>query len=143
MFELLKQDAGSRARLGRVHTTRGTIETPAFMPVGTQGSVKALLGSNATIDEVILDQGALSTRPTGLTASQGTSTTSVTLSWSATAGADSYKLFRNARQVVMNTNFFRKAGQTGFDQQGLRVEGDFENSGRWEVYSLSVQVPRQ
>src|SRR5579863_8988642 len=42
MFELLKTDPHSRARLGRLTTTRGTIDTPAFMPVGTQGSVKAL-----------------------------------------------------------------------------------------------------
>src|ERR1700733_3963774 len=42
MFELFKTDPGSRARLGRVTTTRGVIDTPAFMPVGTQGSVKAL-----------------------------------------------------------------------------------------------------
>ncbi len=42
MFELFKTDASSRARLGRLTTTRGVIDTPAFMPVGTQGSVKAL-----------------------------------------------------------------------------------------------------
>src|SRR5689334_23321721 len=42
MFELLKTDTHSRARLGRLTTTRGVIDTPAFMPVGTQGSVKAL-----------------------------------------------------------------------------------------------------
>src|SRR5271154_6455399 len=42
MYELLTRDPHSRARLGRVKTTRGIIETPAFMPVGTQGSVKAL-----------------------------------------------------------------------------------------------------
>jgi queuine tRNA-ribosyltransferase len=42
MFELFKTDPHSRARLGRLTTTRGVIDTPAFMPVGTQGSVKAL-----------------------------------------------------------------------------------------------------
>jgi queuine tRNA-ribosyltransferase len=42
MFELFKTDSSSRARLGRLTTTRGVIDTPAFMPVGTQGSVKAL-----------------------------------------------------------------------------------------------------
>src|SRR6266852_4126988 len=42
MFELLHTDAGSQARRGRLTTSRGTIETPVFMPVGTQGSVKAL-----------------------------------------------------------------------------------------------------
>src|SRR4029078_8613171 len=42
MFELLKTAPGSKARLGRLTTTRGLIDTPVFMPVGTQGSVKAL-----------------------------------------------------------------------------------------------------
>src|SRR5205814_43776 len=42
MFELLKTDASSKARLGRLTTERGMIDTPVFMPVGTQGSVKAL-----------------------------------------------------------------------------------------------------
>src|SRR5437867_3805217 len=42
MFDLLKTDPGSKARLGRLITPRGVIETPVFMPVGTQGSVKAL-----------------------------------------------------------------------------------------------------
>jgi queuine tRNA-ribosyltransferase len=42
MFELLQSDPHTRARLGRLTTTRGAIDTPAFMPVGTQGSVKAL-----------------------------------------------------------------------------------------------------
>jgi queuine tRNA-ribosyltransferase len=42
MFELLKKDPHSKARLGRLTTGRGVIETPAFMPVGTQASVKAL-----------------------------------------------------------------------------------------------------
>src|SRR5437867_1119898 len=42
MFELLKADPGTKARLGRLSTTHGMIDTPVFMPVGTQGSVKAL-----------------------------------------------------------------------------------------------------
>jgi len=42
MFELLVKDSASRARRGRLTTRHGVIETPAFMPVGTQGSVKAV-----------------------------------------------------------------------------------------------------
>src|SRR5437868_6093592 len=42
MFELLKSDSSSKARLGRLTTLRGVIDTPVFMPVGTQASVKAL-----------------------------------------------------------------------------------------------------
>jgi queuine tRNA-ribosyltransferase len=42
VFELLKSDSSSKARLGRLTTAHGTVETPVFMSVGTQGSVKAL-----------------------------------------------------------------------------------------------------
>lgn len=41
-FEVLKEDRDTRARLGRIYTPHGTAETPAFMPVATQGSVKAM-----------------------------------------------------------------------------------------------------
>lgn len=41
-FELLHTDRHCGARRGRLHTPRGTVELPAFMPVGTVGSVKGL-----------------------------------------------------------------------------------------------------
>ena len=40
-YELLATDGA--ARLGRLHTAHGTVDTPAFMPVGTAGTVKAML----------------------------------------------------------------------------------------------------
>src|ERR1700751_1392056 len=40
-FEVLCTDLVSRARRGRLKTAHGGIETPVFMPVGTQGTVKA------------------------------------------------------------------------------------------------------
>jgi len=42
VFELLRKDYGTAARLGRLATAHGAVETPAFLPVGTQGSVKAV-----------------------------------------------------------------------------------------------------
>ena len=42
-FTVLKNDSNSKARLGRLVTAHGEIETPCFMPVGTQGTVKAVL----------------------------------------------------------------------------------------------------
>ena len=42
MFNLLGTDPASKARRARLTTAHGVIETPAFMPVGTQGSVKAI-----------------------------------------------------------------------------------------------------
>jgi queuine tRNA-ribosyltransferase len=41
-FNILHQDSAGKARTGRIVTDHGTIETPIFMPVGTQGSVKAV-----------------------------------------------------------------------------------------------------
>ena len=42
-FDLLKECSETRARRGTIHTRRGAIETPAFMPVGTQGTVKGMM----------------------------------------------------------------------------------------------------
>src|SRR2546430_16471682 len=42
MFALLKTDPASKARLGRLTTAHGIVDTPVFMSVGTQGSVKAI-----------------------------------------------------------------------------------------------------
>ncbi|MBI3077951.1 MAG: tRNA guanosine(34) transglycosylase Tgt [Deltaproteobacteria bacterium] len=41
-FELGARDPHTAARVGRLHTSHGTVTTPAFMPVGTQGTVKAV-----------------------------------------------------------------------------------------------------
>jgi queuine tRNA-ribosyltransferase len=42
VFEILATDIGSKARVGRLTVTHGVIETPVFMPVGTQATVKAV-----------------------------------------------------------------------------------------------------
>ena len=44
-FSLINEDNG--ARLGQIITPRGIIDTPAFMPVGTAATVKAL-----TVDQI-------------------------------------------------------------------------------------------
>ncbi|MCL2336572.1 MAG: tRNA guanosine(34) transglycosylase Tgt [Firmicutes bacterium] len=41
-FTVTERDAGSRARLGRLETPHGPVETPVFMPVGTQATVKTM-----------------------------------------------------------------------------------------------------
>ena len=41
-YELLHIDKNSGARRGVIHTPHGNIDTPTFMPVGTQGTVKAM-----------------------------------------------------------------------------------------------------
>ena len=41
-FELIKKDPFSEARLGKIETAHGSFTTPAFLPVGTQGTIKSL-----------------------------------------------------------------------------------------------------
>jgi queuine tRNA-ribosyltransferase len=41
-FKLLAKDTLSQARLGKIETSHGSFTTPAFLPVGTQGTVKSL-----------------------------------------------------------------------------------------------------
>src|SRR5204862_736065 len=55
-YELIKTDPFTHARLGRVTTRHGSFDTPAFMPVGTQGTVKGLLPDHiaATGSQIIL-----------------------------------------------------------------------------------------
>ncbi len=42
MFEIIRQDRNSNARLGQLETAHAQIQTPCFMPVGTQATVKTL-----------------------------------------------------------------------------------------------------
>jgi queuine tRNA-ribosyltransferase len=56
-FSLQHTDPQSQARAGMLHTSRGTIHTPIFMPVGTAGTVKAVEQRNLLDDiqaEIIL-----------------------------------------------------------------------------------------
>lgn len=41
-FELIHRSKKSRARVGRIHTPHGVIDTPSFVAVGTNGTIKAL-----------------------------------------------------------------------------------------------------
>ncbi|MEE3176822.1 MAG: hypothetical protein VX269_05680, partial [Verrucomicrobiota bacterium] len=42
VFEILHTDPESLARRGQLKTAHGIVETPIFMPVGTQGTVKSV-----------------------------------------------------------------------------------------------------
>ncbi|MFA5074823.1 MAG: tRNA guanosine(34) transglycosylase Tgt [Candidatus Babeliales bacterium] len=49
-FEVLHKSKKSRARVGRIHTAHGVIDTPNFVAVGTNGTIKAL--DNHMVDEI-------------------------------------------------------------------------------------------
>ena len=48
MYKLIHKDKDSQARLGKMSTSHGEINTPDFMPVGTAGTVKALTPDEVT-----------------------------------------------------------------------------------------------
>ncbi|MCP5470100.1 MAG: tRNA-guanosine(34) transglycosylase [Chlamydiales bacterium] len=50
MFELIYQSKKSRARVGRIHTEHGIIDTPNFVAVGTNGTLKAM--NNDLVDKI-------------------------------------------------------------------------------------------
>ncbi|QYK54667.1 MAG: tRNA guanosine(34) transglycosylase Tgt [Fimbriimonadaceae bacterium] len=65
-YELLATCPHTSARRGRIHTAHGTVETPAFMPVGTQGSVKTVGSEDleaAGFQQVLANTYHLSLRP--------------------------------------------------------------------------------
>ena len=47
-FEILAKDPLTQARSGRIETDHGSFSTPAFLPVGTQGTVKSLTPEELT-----------------------------------------------------------------------------------------------
>lgn len=49
-FELIHRSKKSRARVGRIHTPHGVIDTPSFVAVGTNGSLKAL--DNSMVNDI-------------------------------------------------------------------------------------------
>lgn len=49
-FEVLHQSTKSRARVGRIYTAHGVIDTPNFVPVATNGTIKAL--DTAMLDDL-------------------------------------------------------------------------------------------
>ncbi len=56
MFKIIKKSQKSKARLGKLRTKHGLIETPFFMPIATRGSVKALTSNdlNSLNNQIIL-----------------------------------------------------------------------------------------
>ena len=50
-YELIKECKQSGARLGKIYTPHGEIQTPIFMPVGTQATVKSMEAEAAPAEE--------------------------------------------------------------------------------------------
>jgi hypothetical protein len=109
------------------------------------GPTSSLTGSRSWIDDAILHQGAMSFRPEGLTASQGTSLTAVNLSWTAASGATSYRVYRTSNlttpiATVSGTSYADTSAVPGVPTEycvrafsataGLSEHGDFVTGSR-------------
>ena len=65
-FEITKKDEKTDARAGLLHTSHGTVRTPVFMPVGTQGTVKTMSPAeleNAGVQMIVCNVYHLYLRP--------------------------------------------------------------------------------
>jgi queuine tRNA-ribosyltransferase len=72
-FEILARDRATRARVGRLTTLHGTVETPVFMPVGTQATVKGIVPDQLRplgVQMVLANTYHLALRPGAETVSQ-------------------------------------------------------------------------
>ena len=58
-FELVHKSKISRARVGRIHTNHGIIDTPGFVPVGTNATLKAV-DSKLVEDKLVQESKAFS-----------------------------------------------------------------------------------
>jgi hypothetical protein len=100
----------------------------------------ALTGARSHFDDFVVQQGVLSRRPEGLTASQGTSLTAVNLSWTAASGATSYRVYRTSNlttpiATVSGTSYADTSAVPGVPTEycvrafsataGLSEHGDF------------------
>ncbi len=56
-FQVIKKDKETKARAGKIYTAHGEIETPVFIPVGTQGTVKTLSSEELEQANVQIIQG--------------------------------------------------------------------------------------
>jgi queuine tRNA-ribosyltransferase len=109
-FSVLARDSQSRARRGEFVTSHGVIRTPAFMPVGTQGTVKAVMPGelrDAGADIVLSNTYHLFVRP-GLEVMDHAGGLHAFMQWQGPILTDSggYQVFSLARlRSITDTGF--------------------------------------
>ena len=83
-FALLKTDPATAARRGRLATLHGAVETPVFMPVGTQGTVKAVTPAQLRRSAPRSSSGTPTTSTCGRGAGSSATSAGCTGSWGGT-----------------------------------------------------------
>jgi queuine tRNA-ribosyltransferase len=133
MFEILHEDY-SGARVGRLHTAHGTLETPFFMPVATQGTVKTLkfkevkeLGYGAVISNAFV----LYLRPGVTLISKGGGLHEF-MGWDRAVFTDSGGF------QMLNPDFLEKT-----DQKGVTFRSPFDNSRHRLTPESCIEIQNQ
>ncbi len=107
-FEITQKSTISKARLGKIHTPHGVIETPTFMPVGTQATVKSLTPDQISTTQtniILANTYHLSLRP-GIEIIKAHGGLHKFMNWNKPILTDSggYQVFSLAKSRKINSN---------------------------------------
>ncbi len=119
MFSIIGEDAGSKARVGKLQTRHGPVETPCFMPVATKASIKTL-GSEEAIEagvEAIIANAFLLYLKPGIEVIKGAGGLHAFMNWNGIIFTDS-----GGFQVL------RRDFLLGTSKRGLHLRSPFDNS---------------
>ncbi|MEM4188479.1 MAG: tRNA guanosine(34) transglycosylase Tgt [Candidatus Hadarchaeum sp.] len=116
-FSIVAKDASCEARVGRLITPHGTVETPCFLPVATKGFVKALSTEDlkmCNVEALISNALHLYMRP-GLSVIERHGGLHKFLRWERTVFTDSggFQLVRNFSYKITDKGVIFKAPDTG------------------------------
>lgn len=133
-FEVVATCPITRARRGRLHTAHGVVETPAFMPVGTQGTVKTL-GSddleNLGYQLILANTYHLALRP-GADRIEGLGGLHRFMSWSGALATDS------GGYQVMSLSKIRT-----IDDEGVRFRSHLDGSEMFLTPERAIEIQAQ
>ncbi len=133
-FELLSTCHHTGARRGRLHTPHGTVETPAFMPVGTQGTVKTVGSEDLEslgYEQVLSNTYHLSLRP-GADLVERFGGLHAFMSWPKSILTDS------GGYQVMSLSSMRK-----MSEEGVRFKSHLDGSEHFLTPERSIQIQAQ
>jgi queuine tRNA-ribosyltransferase len=125
-FRIAARDPGSAARAGLLETPHGTVETPAFMPVASQGTVKALthaLTESLGAQIILLNSYHMSLRP-GLETIEAMGGLHAYISWPKPILTDSggFQIYSMSPLVKVSDDGVRFASHLDGSRISLRPE---------------------
>lgn len=144
-FEVVAQDENSNARSGIIHTPHGDIETPAFIPVGTQGTVKSLTPTNLSeldVSMFFVNTYHMYLRP-GIDVVEKAGGLHSFIGWNKPIITDSggFQVFSLARNAFEGTNREGQKPSVKITEDGVRFQSHWD--GGYHVFTPESSMEHQ